>query len=439
AISEGCQLIGLSGLITPSLDEMVHVAKEMERRGLELPLLIGGATTSKVHTAVKIEPAYTHPVVYVVDASRAVGVAQNLLSKERCDQYVDTVRTEYEQIRQERARHTQKSKSIPLAQAQARKWVGNWGDYRAPKPKLLGTKTFSDYDLNELRARIDWTPFFHVWELKGSYPKIFDDPKVGAHAKQLYEDAQIMLERICTEKWLTARGVIGIFPANSVADDIELYTDGTRTEVLMCLHHLRQQTARGKAPVCYCLADFVAPRSTGVNDYLGAFAVTTGIGIESRLTEFEEDHDDFHAIMLKALADRLAEAFAERMHERVRREFWGYAADESLSNEELIREAYRGIRPAPGYPACPDHTEKQCLWDLLAPADVGIRITESFAMSPAASVSGWYFAHPEARYFSVTQIQRDQVIDYAQRKSMELSAMERWLAPVLGYDPEAVN
>ncbi|MDH3280345.1 MAG: methionine synthase [Gammaproteobacteria bacterium] len=439
AIAEGCQLVGLSGLITPSLDEMVHVAKEMERRGLKLPLLIGGATTSKVHTAVKIEPAYSHPVVYVIDASRAVGVAQNLLSKERCGQYVDTVRTEYEQIRQERAGRPAKTKAIPLADARARKWKPNWQDYRAPKPQFLGTRTFNDYDLNELKECIDWTPFFHVWELKGSYPKIFSDPRVGAQAKQVYKDAYTMLDRICAEKWLTARGVVGIFPANSVDDDIELYTDDTRTEVLLRLHHLRQQTPRGKSPVCYCLADFVAPRGTGVDDYLGAFAVTAGIGIEHRLAEFERDHDDFHAIMLKALADRLAEAFAERLHERVRRELWGYAADEALSKEELIAEGYRGIRPAPGYPACPDHTEKRSLWQLLAPADVGISLTESFAMWPAASVSGWYFAHPDARYFSVTHIQREQVIDYARRKSMEFSAMERWLAPVLGYDPDAVN
>ncbi len=437
AENEGCQLVGLSGLITPSLDEMIHVAKEMQRRSLQLPLLIGGATTSKVHTAVKIEPAYTHPVVHVIDASRAVGIAQSLLSAAHSGEFAESIRTEYSQIRRERSGRAPRRKALSFEQARARAWTADWGEYSPSPPRLIGRETFIEYDLDALRAQIDWTPFFHVWELKGSYPRILDQAQTGQQARQLYDDANEMLERICAERWLTANGVLGIFPANSVAEDIELYRDDSRSETLIRLHHLRQQSARGAN--CYCLSDFVAPRESAVADYLGAFAVTAGIGIEDRLAKFERDHDDYQAIMLKALADRLAEAFAEHLHQRVRREFWGYAADEALSNEALIAEEYRGIRPAPGYPACPDHTEKQNLWALLRPDEVGIRLTESFAMTPAASVSGWYFAHPDARYFSITGIQRDQVEDYARRKTTDLSVMERWLAPVLGYDPDTIN
>lgn len=436
AIANNCDMIGLSGLITPSLDEMVHVAKEMERQGVEMPLMIGGATTSKVHTALKIEPnLLKDQVVHVADASRAVGVAQNLLSSDNKSSFVSGVKEEYDRIRIERAKHGKVHKTLEIKQARANKVDIDWSQYRPEKPTFLGLKTFDDYDLNDLVDRIDWTPFFSAWELAGRYPKILDDEVIGEEAKKLFADGQSMLTQIVEEQWLQARGVIGFFPANSVGDDIEVYADNSRKAVTHKLHHLRQQDKKKNTQPNYCLSDYIAPKETGLDDYIGGFAVTTGHKIEQKVAEYEADNDDYNAIMLKVLADRLAEAFAERMHERVRKEYWGYETQESFSNEELIKEKYRGIRPAPGYPACPDHTEKATLWDMLEPEkNAGMTITESFAMLPTAAVSGWYFAHPQARYFSVTRIQEDQVIDYADRKGIDKLSTERWLASVLGYD-----
>ncbi len=436
AVREQCQIIGLSGLITPSLDEMVHVAREMERRGMSLPLLIGGATTSKVHTAVKIEPHYAQPVVHVADASRAVGVTQKLLSEHDRRAYIAGIKDEYAKIRDERRARPASSNVASLADARVNRFQYDWSQYTPPRPHSLGVRQFDDYDLGALRRYIDWTPFFHVWELKGRYPKLLEDPVVGDTARRLLHDAETMLDRIINEHWLKARAVVGLFAANSVGDDIELYTDDSRSSLLATLHQLRQQTAKPPAQPNYCLADFVAPKDTQIADYIGAFALTAGIDIADRIARFEDQHDDYQSILLKALADRLAEAFAEHMHERVRRELWGYAAEESLSNDQLIGEKYQGIRPAPGYPACPDHTEKQTLWSLLQPdRRIGVSLTENYAMWPTASVSGWYLAHPLARYFSITKVQRDQVADYARRKSMDVAETERWLAPVLGYDP----
>lgn len=436
AVAHKCDIIGLSGLITPSLDEMVYMAKEMERQGIKMPLMIGGATTSKVHTALKIEPnLLKDQVVHVPDASRAVGVAQNLLSKENKAGFVTGVRDEYERIRVERLKHGKVHKTAEIKKARANKKAIDWSDYTPDKPSFLGLKTFDDYDLAKLVERIDWTPFFSAWELAGRYPRILKDEVVGVEATKLFADGQAMLKQIIDEKWLEARGVIGFFPANSVADDIQIYTDETRTEVAKTLHHLRQQDVKKGAQPNYCLSDFVAPKESNKADYIGGFAVTSGHKIEQKIAEFEAQHDDYQSIMLKVLADRLAEAFAEHMHERVRKEFWAYEADEALDNDSLIREKYRGIRPAPGYPACPDHTEKATLWEMLEPGkNAGMSITESFAMLPTAAVSGWYFAHPESRYFSVTRIQQDQVIDYANRKGMDLISAERWLSPILGYD-----
>ncbi|MGB5539593.1 MAG: methionine synthase [Gammaproteobacteria bacterium] len=429
-------IIGLSGLITPSLDEMVHIGREMQRRGFTLPLLIGGATTSRIHTAVKIDPNYAGAVVYVPDASRAVGVASSLLSEDRRTAYIQDIKDTYQALREQRAAQQQERKLLSLAQARANRFTTDWSHYKVTKPAFTGLRVFDDYPLAELVRYIDWSPFFKAWELSGRFPQILDDATVGSEATRLYEDANAMLKKIVNEKWLRARAVIGLFPASTVNDDdIELYTDDSRSSVRTVFHTLRQQMAhRGDAPD-YALADFIAPEGSGVEDYIGAFAVTTGIGIEERVAAFEADHDDYNSILLKALADRLAEAFAERMHERVRQEFWGYAPAESLSNEELVREEYRGIRPAPGYPACPDHTEKATLWELIDPAgNAGMTLTGSFAMLPTASVSGLYFAHPEARYFGIGKIGRDQVEDYAKRKGMSLSEAERWLSPVLGYE-----
>jgi len=436
AVAHKCDIIGLSGLITPSLDEMVYMAKEMERQGIEMPLMIGGATTSKVHTALKIEPnLLSDQVVHVPDASRAVGVAQNLLSRENKAGFVSDIRDEYERIRVERLKHGKVHKTAEIKKARANKKAIDWSDYTPDKPTFLGLKTFNDYDLAKLVERIDWTPFFSAWELAGRYPRILKDEVVGVEATKLFADGQAMLKQLIDEKWLEARGVIGFFPANSVGDDIHVYTDETRDEVAKTLHHLRQQDLKKGAQPNYCLSDFVAPKESNKADYIGGFAVTTGHKIEQKIAEFEAEHDDYQSIMLKVLADRLAEAFAEHMHERVRKEFWAYEADEDLDNESLIREKYRGTRPAPGYPACPDHTEKATLWEMLEPGkNAGMSITESFAMLPTAAVSGWYFAHPEARYFSVTRIQQDQVIDYADRKGMDLMSAERWLSPILGYD-----
>jgi 5-methyltetrahydrofolate--homocysteine methyltransferase len=428
-------IIGLSGLITPSLDEMVHMASEMERLGMNIPLLIGGATTSRIHTAVKIDPKYSSAVVYVPDASRAVGVAGELLSDDRKAVYAQNLKDEYELMREQRSRRSAGRQTFTLQQARDNAFKGDWDNYTPPVPTFLGIKVFDDYSLEELSHYIDWTPFFHAWELAGKYPKILEDEIIGEEARRLFEDAQEMLKQIIDEKWLHARAVIGFFPANSLGDDIELYQDDDRAEVRAVLHHLRQQMAKPVDRPNRCLSDYVAPKASGKKDYVGAFAVTTGIGIEERVKQFEDDHDDYSSILLKALADRLAEAFAERMHERVRKEFWAYSSDEALSNEELIDESYRGIRPAPGYPACPDHTEEATLWSLIEPdKNAGITITESYAMLPTAAVSGFYFSHPEAKYFGTGRIRKDQVEDYAKRKGEALSVVERWLAPVLDYD-----
>jgi 5-methyltetrahydrofolate--homocysteine methyltransferase len=428
-------IIGLSGLITPSLDEMVHVGSEMQRQGFTVPLLIGGATTSQIHTAVKIDPQYQGAVVYVPDASRAVGVASSLLSAEQRTAYIDGIKQRYGELREQRQSQQRTRKLASLAEARANRFQANWDKYQPARPEFLGIRVLADYPLPELVNRIDWGPFFKTWEMAGKYPQIFDDKTVGKEARRLFEDAQTMLERIIREKWLSARGVLGFFPANSVEDDVELYSDESRGTVLTVFHFLRQQMIKRRDAPNLCLADFIAPKSTGVADYLGTFAVTAGIGIEHKLAEFEADHDDYHAILLKALADRLAEAFAERLHERVRKEFWGYAMGENLSNEEIIKEEYRGIRPAPGYPACPDHTEKGILWTLIDPIEnAGIHLTESFAMLPTAAVSGFYFSHPKSQYFGIGKIARDQVEDYARRKGLTVRETERWLAPVLGYE-----
>jgi len=432
---ENVDIIGLSGLITPSLDEMVHVAKEMKRLGLDIPLLIGGATTSRIHTAVKIEPHYDHPVVHVLDASRSVPVAAALLNPQLKDNFIRETRQEYEMMRERHRSKGQIKQYIPLQEARENRWQGNWDFYRPPVPPQPGIQVFDDYDLSELRSYIDWTPFFSTWELHGRYPAILQDPVVGPEASRTFSDAQQMLDKIISEKWLTARGVFGLFPANSLGDDIVVYTDDGRSTVQATLHHLRQQNKKGEGYVSYCLSDFVAPLSSGVPDYVGAFAVTAGIGIEGHVQRFEAAHDDYSSIMLKALADRLAEALAERLHERVRREFWGYADEEVLDYELLIREEYRGIRPAPGYPACPDHTEKTTLFALLnATQHTGITLTESFAMYPTAAVSGWYFSHPDAKYYGIGKIAKDQVEDYARRKGMPVGVAERWLSPILNYD-----
>ncbi len=431
-------IIGLSGLITPSLDEMVNMAREMQRQGFSIPLLIGGATTSKTHTAVKVEPQYgAAPVVHVLDASRSVAVASALLTQNRQEKlaFATNIKAEYEQIRQARANRQSAKQFRSLSEARANKWQTDWASFSPVKPTFLGVKTFESYPLEELVDYIDWTPFFQSWQLAGKYPAILKDPVVGREAQKLFDDAQAMLRQIVAEQWIQAKAVIGFFPANSVADDdLELFTDDSRQGVLTTLHHLRQQNKKAEGLPNYCLSDFVAPKESGRPDYIGAFAVTAGIGMEAQVKKFEAAHDDYQAILLKALVDRLAEALAERMHERVRKEFWAYANDEQLSNTELIAENYLGIRPAPGYPACPEHTEKRSLWQLLQPDKVGITLTESYAMYPAASVSGWYFAHPEARYFGLGQISKDQVESYARRKGMSIAEAERWLAPVLNYD-----
>ncbi|MBE7423222.1 MAG: methionine synthase [Zoogloeaceae bacterium] len=428
AKEHGAQAIGLSGLITPSLEEMSHVAAEMQRQGFDLPLLIGGATTSRAHTAIKIAPHYGGATVYVPDASRAVGVVTKLLSAEMRATFVAEIAADYEKAR---AQHAGK-KGVPLVTLEAARANRCQSIDAAPQPKQPGVQVLANYDLAQLVPCLDWSPFFQTWDLAGAYPAILDDAKVGETARQVFADGQAMLKRIVEEKWLTASGVFGIFPANAVGDDVELYTDETRTQTLMTWHNLRQQQVRPEGKPNYCLSDFIAPKDSGVADYVGAFAVTAGLGIERKLAEFEAQHDDYNAILLKALADRLAEAFAEHLHQRVRREYWGYAADEALSNEEMIAEKYRGIRPAAGYPACPDHTEKGSLFALLeAEKHTGMALTESFAMHPAASVSGFYLAHPAARYFAVTKIGRDQLEDYAKRKGMTLAEAERWLAPVL--------
>jgi len=436
AREHNADLIGLSGLITPSLDEMSHVAKEMERQGWEIPLLIGGATTSRAHTAIKIAPGYQQPVIHVLDASRAVGVVSSLLSPEQRDPYVEENKRLQAQLRDQHAARRERQAMLPLAQARARGLKTDWQAADVPKPAFTGLRVLDAVPLRELAEFIDWTPFFHTWELHGRYPQILQDPVVGERAQEVFQDARELLARLIDEHLLTARGVYGFFPANRVGDDIELYTDDSRTEVLTRFHTLRQQAEKGQAePTHYALADFVAPKESGVADYVGAFAVTSGHGIEDLVARFKTEHDDYNAIMAEALADRLAEAFAEHLHQKAR-EDWGYGAAETLTKDELIGEKYRGIRPAPGYPACPDHTEKRPLFELLkAEENAGIWLTEHFAMYPASSVSGLYFSHPESRYFAVGKIDRDQVAEYAGRKGMDLADVERWLAPNLSYDP----
>ncbi|MFL6165255.1 MAG: methionine synthase, partial [Ornithinibacter sp.] len=455
----GADIIGLSGLITPSLDEMVRVAGEMERQGFDIPLLLGGATTSRAHTAVKVDGQYHGPVVWVKDASRSVPVVSQLLSDGQRGAFLDGVAKDYDAIR---VRHAAKTGERPLAsyaEAVANRPVLDWASYRPKRPHLLEqqsrdrwsgppdahwhraatqfTRAWDDFPVAELRRYIDWTPFFLAWEIKGRYPDVLNNAATAEQARALFDDANAMLDRIEREHWLTARGVVGIFPANGVGDDIEVYADEARTTVLTTLHGLRQQGQHRGGVTNKCLSDFVAPKETGIADHVGAFSVTAGLGLEEHLQAFKDDLDDYSAIMLEALADRLAEAFAERLHEKVRRELWGYAPDEHLDMDELIREQYRGIRPAPGYPACPEHTEKETLMALLGGEErTGIRLTESMAMWPGASVSGWYFAHPDSQYFVVGRLGRDQVESYAERKGWDLRTAERWLGPNLGYQPE---
>ena len=436
---ENVDIIGLSGLITPSLDEMVHVAREMQRQGFHVPLLIGGATTSKAHTAVKVEPQYKNDAtVYVPDASRAVGVASALLSKELKPAFVAERQREYEEVRERNRNRKPKAERLSYEQAIAQGYHGDWAAYTPPRPSFIGTKTFTDYPLAELVRYIDWTPFFISWDLAGKYPAILTDEVVGEAARNLFDDAQAMLKKLLDEKLISANAVIGLWPAARVGgDDIEVYADETRETVIATLHHVRQQSDKVSGKPNYSLADFIAPKDTGVIDYIGAFAVTAGVGAEEVAKQYEAKHDDYNAIMVKALADRLAEAFAEHLHERVRREFWGYAPDEHLDNDALIKEKYRGIRPAPGYPACPEHTEKATLFQLLdATRETGITITEHFAMFPTAAVSGFYYAHPDSCYFNVGKLEQDQVASYARRKGWDMRTAERWLSPNLGYEPE---
>jgi 5-methyltetrahydrofolate--homocysteine methyltransferase len=434
AREEKADMIGLSGLITPSLEEMSHVAREMQRQGLDIPLLIGGATTSRAHTALKIEPHYKSPTVWVKDASRAVGVAQSLISKDLVDEFMTRIRHEYAEIRERHKNRGPGKKLVSLAHARGQAFDGGWDSYVPPAPVKPGITVFDDYSLAELVEYIDWTPFFSTWELAGHYPAILSDEIVGVQATELYADARAMLKKMIEEKWISARGVIGLWPAARIGDDVEVQAGAGKPTRL---HFLRQQVDKPAERPDFCLADFIAPKASGVSDWIGGFAVTAGIGIEPHLERFEKDHDDYSSILLKALADRLAEAFAERMHQRVRHEFWGYVTDEGLANDDLIAEKYRGIRPAPGYPACPEHTEKGTLFDLLdAEKNAGIELTDSFAMYPAAAVSGWYFSHPQSQYFVVGRVSKEQVEDYAKRKNWTIEVAERWLAPLLDYDPD---
>ncbi|WP_158750025.1 methionine synthase [Acidobacterium sp. S8] len=433
AKAEKADVIGLSGLITPSLDEMVHVAREMERQGFTVPLLIGGATTSRAHTAIKIAPHYSEPVVHVVDASRAVPVTTSLLSEEGRPRFIEQHRAEYEAVR--KAHSSPRQSVVDIETARSRRTPIEWRIEDLAAPEFTGVRVLDNFPLSTLRDFIDWSPFFHTWGLKGIYPRILDDEKQGVQARQILTDAHTLLDKIIEKNLLTARGVYGFFPANAVGDDVELYADDTRSKVLDQFHFLRQQANREGNEPCRSLADFIAPKKTGLPDSIGAFAVTSGIGLKALADRFRADNDDYSAIMAEAIADRLAEAFAECLHKKVREE-WGYGRCEGLSNEELVQEKYRGIRPAPGYPACPDHTEKGTIWNLLdVQANTGILITESFAMWPGSSISGIYFAHPESRYFSLGKIGRDQVVDYQKRKGMSLPEVERWLGPNLNYDP----
>ena len=433
AKAEKADMIGLSGLITPSLDEMVHVAREMERQGFKLPLLIGGATTSRRHTAIKIAPHYSEPVIHILDASRAVPVTTSLLSDEGKPAFVAQHRAEYEALR--KAHSAPRQQAVSLEAARKRRTPIEWRAEDLPDPEFTGVRALENFPLATLREFIDWTPFFHSWQLKGVYPRILDHPDYGEQARQVFTEANALLDTIIEKNLITARGVYGFFPANAVGDDIDLYTDCTRATRLERFHFLRQQVNKEGSEPCRSLADFIAPRETGLRDHIGAFAVTSGIGLKELCDRFRADHDDYNAIMAEAIADRLAEAFAECLHKRVRDE-WGYGRDENLSIDDIIHEKYRGIRPAAGYPACPDHTEKGKLWRLLdVEANTGMQITESFAMWPGSSVSGLYFAHPESRYFSLGKIDRDQVADYHERKGMSVAEVERWLGPYLNYDP----
>ncbi|KMM74154.1 5-methyltetrahydrofolate--homocysteine methyltransferase [Xanthomonas sp. NCPPB 1128] len=456
ARAENADIIGLSGLITPSLEEMTHVAREMQRQGFSMPLLIGGATTSRAHTALKIDPHYAAPTVWVKDASRAVGVAQSLISRELRAAFVAANDADYAEIRQRHKNRGDAKRLVSLAHARGQHFDGGWDAYTPPAPRQPGLHVFDDYPLDDLVPLIDWTPFFQAWELAGKFPAILTDEIVGQQASELYQDARAMLQRIVAEKWLTAKAVFGLWPAQSVGDDVEVVLADHREsgigirdsqeqsqsplpnpESRHLLHFLRQQVDKPAERPDFCLADFIAPRDSGKQDWIGAFAVTAGIGIEPHVARFEAAHDDYNAILLKALADRLAEALAERLHQRVRTEFWGYADDEALDNEALIAERYRGIRPAPGYPACPDHSEKQTLFALLdAGRNAGMSLTESFAMLPTAAVSGYYFSHPQSQYFVVGRLGKDQLADYARRKGVSLQQAERWLASNLDYDPE---
>ena len=439
AMEEKVDLIGLSGLITPSLDEMVHVATEMKRRGFTIPLLIGGATTSRIHTAVKIAPKYDHGVVYVTDASRAVPVVSSLVSETGKVATLAGIAEEYAALAKDRAARTGGGKRVTLERARRNRLKLDAAAAPSMAPASLGVQVM-DLDLNELIEVIDWTPFFHTWQLKGSFPGIFDKPDLGPQAKSLYDDARAMLEEVVAGKWLTARAVFGLFPANTVGDDIEVYSDESGSDVLTVFHGLRQQADKPPGRPNLCISDFVLDKDTGTTDFIGAFAVTAGIGIEPHIERFQADHDDYKSILLKSLADRLAEAAAEWLHRHVRTEAWGYVPDEGLENAQLIKEQYQGIRPAPGYPCQPDHTEKPAIFQLLGAAQaIGVELTESMAMTPAASVSGLYFGRPESQYFGLGRINRDQVVDYAARKGMSVEDMERWLAPSLSYDPAEVG
>jgi 5-methyltetrahydrofolate--homocysteine methyltransferase len=432
AREQAVDIVGLSGLITPSLDEMVYIAKEMQRQGFKIPLMIGGATTSRAHTAVKIEPHYSYPTIYVTDASRSVGVVSALLSADQQTDFIEKTRADYALVRERHKGRQAKTPQHSLEAARSNKF--NYQDYQPVAPKFLGNKVIDNLSLENLVAYIDWSPFFHTWELAGHYPAILTDAVVGIEASQLFADAQAMLQQLISEKWLSAKAVVGFYPANSMDDDIVLYHDESRSQTLETLHHLRQQNIKAPGRPNYCLADFIAPQGSGIADYLGGFAVTTGIGIEEKLAEFALEHDDYKAIMLKALADRLAEAFAEYLHLLVRKDYWGYAIDESHDTEALIQEAYQGIRPAPGYPACPDHTEKAKLFALLNVTEhTTIQLTENFAMYPTAAISGWYFSHPESQYFNVGKIEQDQLHNYAHRKAMLVETAERWLSAHLNH------
>ncbi len=433
AVKEGVDVIGLSGLITPSLDEMVHVAEEMERRKMKTPLLIGGATTSRIHTAVKIEPKYSGPVIHVLDASKSVGVVSKLLSSISKD-YTSDIKAEYADLRENHQSRKGEKDHISFEDAQNNKVNIDWSVYTPPKPRQLGVSYLKDYSLEEIRNYIDWTPFFSTWMLKGKFPKILENRTVGKEARKLYDEANVLLDRVIKEKLFTANGVYGLFPANAKGDDVLVYKDDSRKEVIEQFHFLRQQGKKGTNIPNISLADFIAPVETGLKDYLGGFAVSTGFGVKELAEQYEKDHDDYMSIMIKAVADRLAEAFAELLHEKIRKDYWGYAQEEHYDNEDLIKEAYQGIRPAPGYPACPDHTEKPLLFELMdVTNNTGISLTESMAMWPAASVSGFYFSHPESKYFGLGKIYKDQVQDYASRKGMTVEEIEKWMAPVLGY------